>query len=168
MFTKKRSLVEGSHVFVRIRGKDLTKFVIGVATGISGTRVGIAGVIVNPVGLHNKVSQGKAGTRSKEILLDPTPESCVFALIYRIEHERFADVVDLNSDIQVISPRDYTILDAWIRESLPELINEVLSLPEGSEHDRAKVRLRQKMETLADKNLRNNLYSVCRSLKILN
>ena len=68
----------------------------------------------------------------------------------------------------VISPRDYAILDGWVRESLPELINEVLSLPDGGEQDRARVRLRQKMETLLDKNLRRNLYSVCRSLKILN
>ncbi len=168
MFTKKRSLVEGAHVFVRVRAKEMTKFVIGVATGIEGARVGVAGVMINPVGLYNKVSQGKAGARSKEILAEPTPESCVFALIYRVEHERYSGVFDVNEDIHVISPRDYAILDGWVRESLPELLNEVLSLPKGSEQDRAKVRLRQKMETLLDKNLRKNLYSVCRSLKILN
>ena len=168
MFNKKHTLVEGIHVFVRIRQKDMSKFVIGIATGVKGSRVGVTGTIVNPAGLYNKVSQGKAGDRSKEILLEPTPESCVFALIYRIEHERFTGVVDVNEDIMIISPRDHAILDGWVRESLSELINEVLSLPSGTEQDRAKMRLRQKMETLLDKNLRRNLYAVCRSLKILN
>lgn len=167
MFGKKRTLEEGVHVFVRIRQEDSTRFVIGVATGVEGKRVGVTGIIVNPVGLYNKASQGKAGPRSKEILTEPTPENCVFALIYRIEHERYTGVHDVGSDVIVISPRDYAVLDGWVRESLSELINEVLSL-EGTEHDRARTRLRQKMSTLSDKNLRRNLYSVCRSLKILN
>lgn len=168
VFSKKRTIVEGAYIFARVRDGERTKFVIGMATGVDGARVGVSGIIVNPVGLHNKVSQGKAGPRSEEILRDPTPESCVFALIYRIEHERFTAVLDVNPDIVVISPRDYAILDGWVRESLSELINEVLSLPAGTERDRARTRLRQKMDTLLDKNLSRNLYSVCRSLKILN
>jgi hypothetical protein len=77
--------------------------------------------------------------------------------------------MDLNADKVVqIPPKLYSVLDGWIRESLPELINNVLSLPEGAERDQAKRVLKQRMETLYDKNLKQNLYSVCRSLKILN
>ena len=53
------------------------------------------------------------------------------------------------------------------KQSLSELINNVLSLPDGSEQDHAKRILKQRMENLYDKNLKQNLYSVCRSLKIL-
>ena len=60
------------------------------------------------------------------------------------------------------------MLDGWVRESLPELLNAVLSLPPGSERDEAKRVLKQKMDSLIDKNLKRTLYSVCRSLKILN
>ena len=168
MFGRKRALSEGSHVFVRVRSPDRCRFVVGVATGVEGPRVGVNGVIIDPVGLANKVAQNKAGPRSEEILAEPSPENCVFALIYRIEHEPFTEVVDAGPDVVVISPRDYAVLDGWVRESLPELINEVVSLPAGAERDRARVRLRQRMDTLLDKNLRRNLYSVCRSLKILN
>ena len=102
------------------------------------------------------------------MLTDPTSENCIFALIYRIEHENFTDVLDLEKEkVEILSKKVFTILDGWIRESLSELINNVLSLPDGSEQDHAKRILKQRMENLYDKNLKQNLYSVCRSLKIL-
>jgi len=52
--------------------------------------------------------------------------------VYRIEHENFADVLDLDQDkCDLIPPKVYNMLDGWIRESLPEFINTVLSLPPG-------------------------------------
>ena len=102
------------------------------------------------------------------MLKEPTSENCIFALIYRIEYENFTDVLDLEKEkVEIISKKVFTILDGWIRESLSELINNVLSLPEGSDKDHAKRILQQRMENLYDKNLKSNLYSVCRSLKIL-
>ena len=59
-------------------------------------------------------------------------------------------------------------LNEWITESLSELINNVLSLPPGSERDEAKRILKQRRDTLFDASLKRTLYSVCRSLKILN
>jgi len=69
--------------------------------------------------------------------------------------------------VEILSKKVYTILDGWIRESLSELINNVLSLPDGSDQDHAKRILKQRMENLYDRDLKQNLYSVCRSLKIL-
>lgn len=169
MFGKKKpTLKEGVQVFTSKQNGDYKDFAFGVVTGVDGTRVGINGMIIHPVGLINKVSQGKAGERSLEILQTPTSENCIFALIYRIEHENFTDTLDTAKDrIDIISPKAFAILDGWVRESLPELINNVLSLPAGAERDQAKRILKQRMETLLDKNLRRNLYSICRSLKIL-
>jgi len=166
---KKEGLKEGDYVFSSKRDGDYKNFIFGSVTGVEGSKIGVNGLIVNPVGLKNKLSQGKAGIRAEEILENPTPDNCILALIYRIEHENFAEVLDLKSDRVVqIAPRVYVILDGWIRESLSELFNNVLSLPAGDEKDKAKRLLNHKRDTLYDKNLKRNVYAVCRSLKILN
>jgi len=99
----------------------------------------------------------------------PTPDNVVLALVYRIEYENYADIIDLDKDkCDIIPPEVYQMLDGWIRESLSEFLNKVLSLPLGSERDEAKRVLKQRMESLIDKHLKRTLYSVCRSLRILN
>ena len=169
MFGKKLTLKEGAHVFATKKNGDFFDFIFGVVTGIDDRKVGVNGVIVNPVGLKNKLEQGKTGERSREILEHPTPDNIVLALVYRIEYENFADVIDLDEDkCDIIPPQVYAMLDGWIRESLSEFLNKVLSLPLGSERDEAKRVLKQRMESLVDKNLRRTLYSVCRSLRVLN
>ncbi|MCY4491330.1 MAG: hypothetical protein OXC46_07705 [Thaumarchaeota archaeon] len=169
MFGKKPVLKEGVHVFSIIPNGEYNDFIFGVVTGIQGRKVGVNGIRVNPVGLKNKIAQGKTGERSAEILEHPTPDNIILALVYRVEHDNFAEVLDLDKDkCDLLPPKIYSILDGWIRESLPELINNVLSLSPGSERDEAKRILRHRMDTLLDKNLKRTLYSVCRSLKVLN
>jgi len=169
MFGKKLVMEIGTNVFATKKNGDYNDFIFGVITGIDGRKVGINGVIVNPVGLKNKIEQGKAGTRSQEILQFPTPDNVVLALVYRVEYENFADIIDLDEDkCDLIPPQVYEMLDSWIRESLSEFLNNVLSLPMNSDRDEAKRILKTKMESLVDKNLKRTLYSVCRSLKILN
>jgi len=169
MFGKKLALKEGVHVFSTKKNGDYNDFIFGTISGIDGKKVGINGVIVNPVGLKNKIAQGKSGERSQEILQFPTPDNVVHALVYRIEYENYAEVIDLDKDkCDLIPPQVYAMLDGWVRESLSEFLNNVLSLPLGSERDEAKRVLKSRMDSLIDKNLRRALYSVCRSLKILN
>jgi hypothetical protein len=168
MYGKKLALKDGTHVFSTKKNGDFYDFIFGTITGIDGRQVGINGIIVNPVGLKNKVEQGKTGERSREILEHPTPDNVVLALVYRVEYENFAEVIDLDKDrCDLIPPQVYAMLDGWIREDISEFLNKVLSLPLGSERDEAKLLLRNRMETLMDKNLKRTLYSVCRSLKIL-
>ncbi len=169
MFGKKPSLKEGVHIFSVKKNGDYHDFIFGVVTGVDGRKIGINGVIVSPIGLKNKINQGKTGERSREILQHPTPDNVILALVYRVEHENYTAVLDLDTDkCDIIPPKIYAMLDDWVRESLPEFINTVLSLPPGSERDEAKRVLKNKMESLNDTNLRRTLYSVCRSLKILN
>ena len=160
---------EGDFVFARRPDGEYNKIIFGAVTGVHGKKIGVNGIIINPVGLKNKVEQGKAGSRSIEILKNPNPDNCIHLLIYRIEHENFNDIVDLDKEQVLELPnRVYATLEGWIRESLSELVNNVLSLPPGSERDEAKRILKQRMDTLFDKSLKRTLYSVCRSLKILN
>ena len=169
MFGRKPELKEGTSVFSIRKNGEYNDFIFGVVTGVEGRKVGVTGVIVNPIGLKNKIKQGKTGERSEEILLHPTPDNVVLALVYRVEHENFAEVLDLDVDkCDIIPPKIYGMLDGWIRESLPEFINTVLSLPEGTERTEAKRVLKNRMDTLSDPTLKRTLYAVCRSLKILN
>ena len=165
----KKGLKEGDFVFARQPDGEFNKIIFGAVTGVQDKKIGVNGIIINPVGLRNKIEQGKAGARSIEILKNPNPDNCIFTLIYRIEHDNFNEVIDLNEQqVLQIPNRVYATLEGWIRESLSELINDVLSLPPGSERDEAKRILKQRRDTLFDKSLKSTLYSVCRSLKILN
>ena len=169
MFGSKPQLKEGTYVFSVKKNGDFNDFIFAVVSGVDGRKVGVNGVIVNPIGLKNKISQGKTGERSEEILNHPTPDNVVLALVYRVESENFADVLDLDVDkCDILPPKIYAVLDGWIRESIPEFINNVLSLAPGTERDEAKRILRNRMDTLTDPNLKRTLYAVCRSLKILN
>ena len=165
----KKGLKEGDFVFARQPDGEYNKIIFGAVTGVQGKKIGVNGIIVNPVGLRNKIEQGKAGARSAEILKNPNPDNCIFTLIYRIEHDNFNEIVDLDKQqVLQIPNRVYATLDGWVRESLSELVNDVLSLPPGSERDEAKRILKQRRDTLFDKSLKRTLYAVCRSLKILN
>jgi len=165
----KKRLKEGDFVFARRPDGEYNKIIFGAVTGVHGKKIGINGIIINPVGLKNKIEQGKAGARSAEILKNPNPDNCIQMLIYRIEHDNFNEIIDLNEhQVLELPNRVYATLEGWIRESLSELVNNVLSLPPGSERDEAKRILKQRMDTLFDKPLKRTLYSVCRSLKILN
>ena len=169
MFGSKPTLKEGTHIFSIKKNGEFNDFIFAVVTGVDGKKVGINGVIVNPIGLKNKISQGKTGERSREILNHPTPDNVVLALVYRVESENYAEVLDLDVDkCDIIPPKIYTMLDGWIRESLPEFLNNVLSLAPGTDRDEAKRILKNRMETLTDPNLKRTLYAVCRSLQVLN
>ena len=166
---EKKGWKEGDYVFTSQKNGDYRDIVIGMVTGVENSKIGVNGIIVNAVGLKNKVAQGKAGPQSEQTLKDPNPKEAVFALIYRVEHDNFTGVFDVDADpVYKLNKIIYNILTGWIRESIPELINNVLSLPEGEERDQAKRILKQRMDTLYDKDLKRYMYSICRSLKILN
>ena len=93
---RKKGLKEGDFIFARQPDGEYNKIIFGVVTGIQGKKIGVNGIIVNPVGLRNKIEQGKAGARSVEILKNPNPDNCIQMLIYRIEHDNFNDVIDLD------------------------------------------------------------------------
>ena len=165
----KKGLKEGDFIFAIRADGEYNKIIFGAVTGVDGKKIGVNGILINPVGLKNKVDQGKAGPRSVEILKNPNPDNCIQLLIYRIEHEDFNEVVDLDKEqVLEIPNRVYATMEGWIREGISELTNAVLSLPPGDERDEAKRILKQRRDTLFDKSLKRTLYSICRSLKILN
>ena len=168
MFEKK-GWKEGDYAFASKPSGEYRDIIVGIVTGVEDSKVGVNGIMINPAGLKNKISQGKAGPQSVELLKSPNPKECILALIYRVEYDNFTGVFDTNTDkVEKIHKNIHNIITGWVRESIPELINNVLSLSEGQERDQAKRILKQRMDTLYDKDLKKYMYSICRSLKILN
>ena len=168
MFEKK-GWKEGDYAFASKPSGEYSDIIVGIVTGVEDSKVGVNGITINPAGLKNKISQGKAGPQSVELLKSPNPKEFILALIYRVEYDNFTGVFDTNTDkVEKIHKNIHNIITGWVRESIPELINNVLSLPEGQERDQAKLILKQRMDTLYDKDLKKYMYSICRSLKILN
>ena len=60
MFGRKPELKEGVYVFSVKPNGEYKDYIFGIVTGVEGRQVGVNGVIINPVGLKNKVEQGKA------------------------------------------------------------------------------------------------------------
>ena len=58
MFGRKPQLKEGTQIFSIKKNGEFNDFIFGVVTGVDGRKVGINGVIVNPIGLKNKIAQG--------------------------------------------------------------------------------------------------------------
>jgi hypothetical protein len=165
---QKKGWKEGDYVFTSTPNGEYRDIIVGMVSGIEGSKIGISGIKIDLVGLKNKIAQGKAGPKSIEILKHPIIRELVLALIYRVEYDNFTGVFDVNTDPVIKIHKDnYTILTGWVRESIPELINNVLSLPDGPEKDQAKRIMRQRMDTLYDKDLKKYMYSVCRGLNIL-
>ena len=60
MFGKKGDFKEGDRVFSsRPDGQNSNNFIFGVVTGVDESKIGVNGLLVNPVGLKNKIAQGK-------------------------------------------------------------------------------------------------------------
>ena len=59
MFGSKPTLKEGTHIFSIKKNGEFNDFIFAVVSGIDGKKVGVNGVIVNPIGLKNKISKEK-------------------------------------------------------------------------------------------------------------
>src|SRR5207247_11369003 len=92
---------EGEYVFTSKPNGEYRDIVVGIVTGVEDTKIGVNGMTINPAGLKNKISQGKAGPQSIEILKNPTQKECILALIYRVEYDNFPGVFDVNIDLFV-------------------------------------------------------------------
>ena len=68
---RKKGLKEGDFVFARQPDGEYNNIIFGAVTGVDGQKIGVNGIIINPIGLKNKIEQGKAGKRSIEILKNP-------------------------------------------------------------------------------------------------
>jgi len=168
MFRSRGGIKPGQYVFVVQKDGKYNKIVIGRIRSITGSRVHIIGTYVRPLGLIERIESGRASGRPGEVLNNPDPNNCIFMLIDRVEAGRFDDEVDQSiSRVVWINESRYLVLDGWIKENLPDIFAAALSA--GTEESRAQARqtLIEKMDSLYERELKEHVYAVARSAKIL-
>ena len=158
----------GEYVFVVQADQNYNKLIIGIVQAINGSKIQVRGSYIRPIGLIEHVKRGHAGDRPKEVLNNPDPNNCIFMLIDRVETGRFNQEVDQQtSKIIWINEKRFFVLDGWIRENLPDMFADVLRANTEQERLQARTVLLDKMNSLYERDLKDHLYAVARSTKVL-
>lgn len=158
----------GEFVFVAQKDGDYNKIIIGRIQSLSGSKVHVIGTYVRPQGLIERIQAGRAGSRPIEVLKNPDPNNCIFMLIDRIEAGRFNEEVDqATSRVIWINENRYLVLDGWIKENFPDIFAAALSAETPEARAQARQTLIEKMNSLYERDLKDHVYAVARSAKIL-
>jgi hypothetical protein len=158
----------GEYVFVVQTDQNYNKLIIGIVQAINGSRIQVRGSYIRPIGLIEHVKRGHAGDRPKEVLANPDPNNCIFMLIDRVETGSFNQEIDpQTSRILWINEKRFFVLDGWIRENLPDMFADVLRANTEQERLQARTVLLDKMNSLYERDLKDHLYAVARSTKVL-
>lgn len=164
----KGGIKPGEFVFVVQKDGEYNKVVIGRIQKVNGSKLQVAGTQVRPLGLIQRVGAGSAGERSKQVLSSPDPNNCIFMLIDRVETAPFAGEVDQAVERVIwINESRYLVLDGWIKENFPEIFATALTSPTEEDRQQARAVLREKMGSLYEKDLKEHVYAVARSARLL-
>ena len=158
----------GEYVFVSQKYDRFNRVIIGRINATNNPRIHVQGFYVIPTGLINKVMSGQGERRLKEVLSNPDPNNCIFMLIDTVETGTFNEEVDENtSKIAWINEERYHVLDGWVKENLPEMFANVLRARTQEDRAQARAILLEKMNSLYERDLKDHLYAVARSTRIL-
>lgn len=158
----------GDYIFSVKQDADNIMIIIGRVQSVSKSILNVIGFFVRPRGLIDRKSKGILGKRSNEVLQNPDPNNCIFILIDRIESGNYSGEVNQDKDkVTWINEKRYFILDGWVRENLPDMVADVLYSTSEAERDHSRSILMEKMNSLYDQDLKEHLYAVARSTKIL-
>lgn len=164
----KGGIKPGEFVFIVQKDGEYNKILIGRIQGVNGSKVRIAGTQIRPSGLIQRVGAGSAGERSKQVLSSPDPNNCIFMLIDRVETATFAGEVDQAVERVIwINENRYLVLDGWIKENFPEIFAAALMSPTEEDRQHARAILREKMGSLYERDLKEHVYAVARSARLL-
>lgn len=169
MFGLSRGRIKpGEYVFVVQKEHNYNRLVIGAVQSITGSKIQVRGTYVRPIGLIESIESGRIAGRPKEVLSNPDPNNCIFMLIDKVETGSFNQEIDQSANkITWINEKRFFVLDGWIRESLPDMFADVLRAYTEHERMQARAVLLEKMNSLYDKDLKDHLYAVARSTKVL-
>jgi hypothetical protein len=167
MFSRGR-IKPGEYVFVVQKDGSFSRIIIGRIQSLSGSRIHVVGTYVRPQGLIERIQAGRASGRPMEALSNPDPNNCIFMLIDRVEAGRFNEEVDqATSRVIWINENRYLVLDGWLKENFPDIFAAALSAETEEARAQARLTLIEKMNSLYERDLKDHVYAVARSAKIL-
>jgi hypothetical protein len=168
MLFGRNKIKDGDYVFVSQEYSEKIRLVIGRIISLTDSIARIRGSYVIPLGLIEKVSSGRGEGRPREVLQNPDPNNCIFMLIDNVETGNFDEEIDINSSkIKWINEERFHVLDGWIKENLPEIFGNVLRAKSNEDRMQARTILLEKMNSLYERDLKDHMYAVARSTKIL-
>ena len=168
MLFGKNKIKDGDYVFLTQEYPEKIRLVIGRIISLTDSMARIRGSYVIPLGLIEKVSSGRGEGRPREVLQNPDPNNCIFMLIDNVETGNFDEEIDINSsNIKWINEERFHVLDGWIKENLPEVFANVLRAKSNEDRLQARAILLEKMNSLYERDLKDHMYAVARSTKIL-
>jgi len=168
MLFGKNKIKYGDYAFVTQDYSGKLRLVIGRIVSLTESIARISGTYIIPVGLIEKVSAGRGEGRPRDVLKNPDPNNCILMLIDNVETGNVDEEIDMNSSkIKWINEERFHILDGWIKENLPELFANVLRATSSEDRMQARAILLEKMNSLYERDLREHMYAVARSTKIL-
>jgi hypothetical protein len=167
MFSRGR-IKPGEYVFVVQKEGNFSEIIIGRIQSLSGSKIHVVGTHVRPIGLIERIQTGRASGRPAEAISNPDPNNCIFMLIDRVDAGRFNEEVDqTTSRVIWINQNRYLVLDGWIKENFPEIFAAALSAETAEVRAQARQTLIEKMNSLYERELKDHVYAVARSAKIL-
>lgn len=147
---------------------DYSRLIIGRIQSVNGSSIHIVGTYIRPKGLIDRVMAGKSTERMAQVLSNPDPNNCIFMLIDRVETGRFNEPIDQSSSRVIwINENRYLVLDGWIKENFPDVFSSALSASTEEERAQARSVLLEKMNSLYERDLKDHVYAVARSAKLL-
>lgn len=168
MLFGRNKIKDGDYVFVSQEYSEKIRLVIGRIISLNDSIARIRGSYVIPLGLIEKVTSGRGEGRPREVLQNPDPNNCIFMLIDNVETGNFDEEIDINSSkIKWINEERFHVLDGWIKENLPEVFANVLRAKSNEDRMEARTILLEKMNSLYERDLKDHMYAVARSTKIL-
>ncbi len=168
MLFGRNKIKDGDYVFVTQEYSEKIRLVIGRIISLTDSIARIRGSYVIPLGLIEKVTSGRGEGRPREVLQNPDPNNCIFMLIDNVETGNFDEEIDINSSkIKWINEERFHVLDGWIKENLPEIFGNVLRAKSNEDRMQARTILLEKMNSLYERDLKDHMYAVARSTKIL-
>lgn len=167
MFGRGR-IKRGDYIFAAQNENEYYTLIIGRVHEVNGRKLSVLGSFIRPIGLLERVKSGMAQGRPAQVLKDPDPNNCIFMLIDRVESGAFRDEIDLdNTKTTWINEKRYFVLDGWIRENFPDLFSHIFRAPTEEEREYARTALLEKMNSLYERDLKEHVYAVARSTRIL-
>ncbi len=128
----------------------------------------VKGSFFRPIGLIERIKSGKAQGKPVEALNNPDPNNCVFLILDRLDAGIYNDKVDSKYDkLYPINENRYFVLDGWIKESFSDLFSSFFNSSTQEEKMEARSIIIKKMNSLISPELKEHVYAVARSSRIL-
>lgn len=158
----------GRFVFVVKRDESSNFIIIGKIVSDDNKIYKIKGTFMKPIGLLERIRSGRAQGKPVDALNNPDPDNCVFLLLDKLDTGHYEDFIDPRRDkIIPINENRFFVLDGWIKESLSELFSNYFNSTSDEERAEARTILIKKMNSLMSQELKEHVYAVVRSSRIL-